>query len=130
MVCLHTGTMGVILRAFLLIGQGKSLLRSGISPENTPSILCIFPFVAHQLASARKKRQMPPEKRTQLGVQILFTTGQMPSSPRPQPSARLMVPATRSQANLNQGGHSRFKIPPAISPRIIVASVGMKLSVA
>src|SRR5271157_2536630 len=35
--------------------RGKSLPRSGISPENTPSILCIFPFVAHQLASARKK---------------------------------------------------------------------------
>src|SRR5208337_5076900 len=44
MVCLHAGTMGVILRAFLSIGQGKSLPRSGISPENTPSILCIFPF--------------------------------------------------------------------------------------
>src|SRR5271157_4315796 len=80
--------------------------------------------------NARNKRQMPPEKRTQLGVQIRFTTGQMPISPRLQPSARLMVPATRSQTNLNQGGRSRFKIPPAISPRIIVASVGMKLSVA
>ena len=77
-----------------------------------------------------KRKQMPPEKRTQLGVQIRFTTGQMSSSPRPQPSARLMVPATRSQANWNQGGRSRFKMPPAISPRIIVASVGMKLSVA
>src|SRR5271157_3212205 len=79
--------------------------------------------------NARKKRQMPPEKRTQLGVQILFTTGQMPSSPRPQPSATLMVPSTRSQTNLNQSGRSRFKIPPAIR-QIIVASVGMKLSVA
>src|SRR5208337_1232833 len=58
MVCLHAGTMGVILRAFLSIGQGKSLYRSGISPGNTPSILCIFPFVAHQLASARKKTRV------------------------------------------------------------------------
>ncbi len=35
---------GSILRVFLSIGQGKSLPRSGISPENTPPILCIFPL--------------------------------------------------------------------------------------
>src|SRR5271157_4992045 len=85
--------------------------------------------VDDRVKKRQEKRQMPPEKRTQLGVQILFTTGQRTSSPRPQPSVRLMVPTTRSQRNLNQGGRLRFEIPPAISPRIIVASVGMKLSV-
>src|SRR5271166_4853218 len=44
MVCLHTGTMGSILCAFLSIGQGKLLPRSGIRPENTPPILRILPF--------------------------------------------------------------------------------------
>jgi len=42
-----------ILRAFLSFGQGYSLPRSGISPENTPPILHIPSIIAHQLASAR-----------------------------------------------------------------------------
>src|SRR5271157_144503 len=35
---------GSIPRVFLSIGQGKSLPRRGISPENIPPILCIFPL--------------------------------------------------------------------------------------
>ena len=42
--------MGVHRACFLSIGQGKSLPRSGIHPENTPPILRILPLVAHQLA--------------------------------------------------------------------------------
>jgi len=44
---------GCILRAFLSIGQGKTLPRSGIARKTLSPILCIPPIVAHQLASAR-----------------------------------------------------------------------------
>src|SRR5271157_3586094 len=56
MVCLHTDTMGVHPACILFDGQGYSPPRPGIPPETTPPILHILPLIAHQLASARKKR--------------------------------------------------------------------------
>ena len=54
MVCLHTDTMGSILRAFLSTGQRELLPQSGIDRKTPYPILRIPPVIAHQLASARE----------------------------------------------------------------------------
>ena len=59
-----------------------------------------------------------------------FTTGQMPSAPSRAPAARAITPAEASHFTLDHEGRSLRSRPPAIRPRIMVPSVGMKLRVA
>src|SRR5689334_14560957 len=81
-----------------------------------------------QLNAARKRKHMPPLNRVQLGVQILFTTGQMPVKCNSNPAAMPMTPATAKRLSGMMGANVRYQRP-ATKPRIIVPSVGMKLSV-
>src|SRR4030095_16399414 len=80
--------------------------------------------------AASSRQHQPPLKRTQLGVQIRFTTGQRPSAPKSQPAARAITPATTSHRTFVDEERSLRRTPPASRPKIIVASVGMKLSAA
>ena len=77
----------------------------------------------------RKAKQIPPENKIQDGVQIFFTTGHIPISPIPYPKAANAMPITTNCKPVFQAGIGRVIIPPAINPRIIVASVGIKLMV-
>ena len=56
-------------------------------------------------------------------------SGQTPIAPNPQPIANAIRPATRRIFTLAGAGRELRNNPPARSPRTIVASVGMKLSV-
>ena len=53
-----------------------------------------------QLKAARNRKQSPPLKSVQLGVQMRFTTGQMPLKCNKSPAATPMAPA----ASLTQVG--------------------------
>src|SRR6185503_19812441 len=66
---------------------------------------------------------------TQLGVQIRFTTGTTPSAPSAHPLISPMTPTITSQRIFANGARELRRTFPAIRPRIIVPSVGMKLSV-
>src|SRR5205807_6351952 len=98
-----------------------------------------------QLNAARNRKQMPPLKMVQEGVQMRFTTGQMPEECSARPRTIPTTPAKSSffigtvSAGREpedpgiEGADSGFRASrnqrPAIRPRIIVPSVGMKLSV-
>src|SRR5215475_5682351 len=59
-----------------------------------------------------------------------FTTGQTPSHPISQPLNNPISPAHTNHFTLPYGSRLLRNTLPAIKPRIIVPSVGMKLSVA
>src|SRR5882757_2107451 len=81
-----------------------------------------------QLNAARNKKQIPPLKMVHDGVQMRFTTGQMCEKCSANPRA---VPATPAISNFVIGifGRDSRNHFPAIKPRIIVPSVGIKLNV-
>src|ERR1700719_3168403 len=72
----------------------------------------------------------PPLNKVQLGVHILFTTGQTPSQPSAAPLKSPITPAVASHLILAMFERALRSTPPAIKPRIIVPRVGIKLSVA
>ena len=77
---------------------------------------------------ASSRKHSPPLKSVQVGVQMRFTTGQMPATCSSTPPATRAAPATSSQRSGTRGASARSQRP-AIRPRIIVPSVGMKLRV-
>src|SRR5262245_1387250 len=89
-----------------------------------------IPFTSiSELNPAVSRKHQPPLNNTQLGVQMRFTTGQTPKSPINQPLIRPIRPATTNHFTLPRGSRLLRNTLPAINPRIIVPSVGMKLSV-
>ena len=54
--------------------------------------------------------------------------GHTPAAPSPYPTPRPITPATVSHSTFPHAVRSPLSTPPAISPRIMVASVGMKFS--
>src|SRR2546421_12779541 len=59
-----------------------------------------------------------------------FTTGQAPSQPISAPLTRPITPPANSHFTFARAGRWLRTTPPAIKPRIMVPSVGIKLSVA
>ena len=78
--------------------------------------------------AANVRKQIPPLNNVQLGVQIRFTTGQIPATCSSNPTA---IPPTPASNNCLKGilGAADRNHRPAIDPNIIVPSVGIKLSV-
>src|ERR1017187_9487296 len=56
MVCLHTGTMGSILRAFLSIGLAKSLPWSGITPRKHS--FCLVHLASHRAPTGERQEKI------------------------------------------------------------------------
>ena len=81
-----------------------------------------------QAKAAKNRKQMPPLKIVQDGVQIRFTTGQRCEQCRASPNAIPDIPAAKNLFIGNFGCDSLIQHQ-AIRPRIIVPRVGMKLSV-
>src|SRR5579862_1759936 len=81
-----------------------------------------------QQNAAKNRKQIPPLNRVQLGVQILFTIGQIPAACSNNPAASPPTPAITNFLNGIAGTLARNHRP-AINPNIIVPSVGIKLSV-
>src|SRR5215472_7719225 len=71
---------------------------------------------------------MPPLKRTQDGVQIRLTIGQMPRAWARSPATMPMAAAMRRRLTGILGAEALSQRP-AARPRIMVARVGMKLRV-
>src|SRR5450759_5208528 len=89
----------------------------------------LYPFTSIiQLNAARNRKQIPPLNNVQLGVQIRLTIGQIAVKCRRRPEARPIAPAIRSGFIGMRGAETRIQRP-AARPRIIVPSVGIKLSV-
>jgi len=86
-----------------------------------------FTSISQQKA-ARNRKQIPPLKSVQLGVQMRFTTGQMPVKWSSSPEAMPMAPAA-NRRNMGMRGAEARSQRPATSPRIMVPRVGMKLRV-
>src|SRR5262249_31211217 len=86
-----------------------------------------FSSISHANAASVRK-QIPPLNKTHLGVQIRFTTGQIPATCSNAPAASPATPANTNRRNGIFGAAARSHWP-AINPRIIVPSVGIKLSV-
>src|SRR5947208_16873233 len=78
-----------------------------------------------QLNAARNKKQMPPLKMVQDGVQIRFTTGQRCEQCSANPNTNPNTPAINSFFNGILGSNSRNQNP-AISPTITLPTVGTK----
>src|SRR5580658_1138188 len=78
--------------------------------------------------AARNRKQTPPLKSVQLGVQMRFTIGQTPVTCRRTPAARRSTPAITNRLTGIFGAAARNHSP-ARRPRRMVPSVGMKLSV-
>src|ERR1700753_358704 len=88
-----------------------------------------YPFtsITHENAAIYRK-QSPPLNSVQLGVQIRFTIGQIPAACKNNPAARHPTPAINNFLNGIVAIAARNHRP-AINPKIIVPSVGIKLSV-
>src|SRR5262249_61336155 len=88
------------------------------------------PVSNRALKPARDRKHHPPLKSTQAGVQIRLTLGQIPVTSSPHPAARRSTPTAANRRTFNHGLPGSRSHCPAISPRSMVPSVGMKLSVA
>ena len=89
----------------------------------------LYPFASiTQQNAAKNRKQIPPLNSVQLGVQILFTIGQIPTACSSNPAASPPNPASNNFLNGIAGAVARNHRP-AINPKIIVPSVGIKLSV-
>ena len=78
--------------------------------------------------AARNKKQTPPLKSVQAGVQMRFTMGQMPVKCNSRPAAIRRAPAMRNFFTGIFGAAARNHSP-ARRPSSIVPSVGIKLRV-
>ena len=88
-----------------------------------------YPFTSvSQQKPARNRKHRPPLNSVHAGVQMRFTTGQIPVKCSSSPAATPIAPAASSCRIGIAGADLRSHRPPT-NPRIIVPSVGMKLSV-
>src|SRR5687767_11464580 len=79
---------------------------------------------------ANSKKHHPSLNSTHAGVQMRLTFGHTPVASSKYPEASSASPTAAKCLTFAHGAPGARSQPPAISPRIMVASVGMKLSVA